>query len=112
MRKPVKFTIFVLFAVHLTFAYANPLDAYSQSYVEGWNRFYKHEVNLEKEEIPEPLPIVYHSGSDSSLSLKEQGLIDGINNAGYYYYTKKWNDLEWWQKILHFETWFMVTFII
>jgi hypothetical protein len=93
--------------------YADPLDEYKEAYNEGWKRYYMSETSLEEEGgIPEPPLVIYHSGADASLSLQQQGLIDGTNDAGRKYLNEKWESYSWWEKILDPETWFLITFIL
>lgn len=99
--------ILMLFQVMLV--NASPLEDYKSAYEKGWQTAYK----VEKIENIPPVPeVIYVAHIDENMSIKEQGFLDGLNTAGYRILMEKWNSYGWWQKLIHFETWFLLFIIL
>jgi hypothetical protein len=100
------FGIFLLFTVQ--FILAEDFDDYVSGFEKGWYYEYNRKTDLEKHEIPLPERVIFEARD--GLSLQQQGIIDGLNAAGYKILEEKWNSYSWWEKIIDPLTWFLLTF--
>lgn len=100
------FGIFLLFTVQ--FILAETFDDYISGFEKGWYSKYEQSTSLKKDEIPLPPRTIFKL--KEGISLKKQGVIDGLNTAGYKILEEKWNSYSWWEKIFDPLTWFLLTF--